>query len=433
MDSCVIRFDLRPMKALSFAIALLLAGCASSGDVEQARHESEQAKAKMRAELQQEQRLTASMAQKSEVQKAEAEKLAQALGGKQGKVEGKPQAQALGGKMGTGNGTTLQITNGTSNTVPVQITLGTGYGISNINQLPSSWGVVQDPVGIQGLQGIFILAGNSSVSYNSSPSSFSGNIGFGPTSWGRGCGNSAAGACYPNSVNLAEFTLNYPSGQETVDISDVNGANASITINFTSSNQWTDNSGNNNVTNIPSVLPLSAFAQQSGVYGWQGTNCINVVLPVPNGPPSNICAAPVNAPGAAQLQTNAQCNIQRAVGVSGGTVEIVFGGFTDQPSAPQPGCMAVYTISPASGSQNGGTTVTMTGWGLSQVTSVTFQGAAATISSQSNTQLVVTTPPCNFCGGSQPWNSNVMLNGAYIVPSYAAGWGASAAYVYTNN
>ncbi len=433
MDSCGVRFDLRPMKALSFAIALLLAGCASSGDVEQARHESEQAKAKMRAELQQERALATTMEKESEAKKASAEKLAQALGGKQGRVEGKPPAKTLGAGAGGGSGTTLKITNGTANAVPVMVTLGSGYDINNINQLP--WGVIQDPVGIQNLQGIFILAGNSSVSYNSSPSSFSGNVGFGPTSWGRGCGNSAAGACYPNSVNLAEFTLNYPSGQETVDISDVNGANASITINFTSSNQWTDNSGNNNVTNIPSVLPLSAFAQQSGVYGWQATNCINVVLPVPNGPPSNICAAPVNAPGAAQLQTNAQCNIQRAVGVSGGTVEVVFGGFTDQPSAPQAGCMAVYTISPVSGSQNGGTTVTMTGWGLSQVTSVTFQGAAATInSSQSNnTQLVVTTPPCNFCGGSQPWNSNVMLNGFYTVPSFAAGWNASAAYVYTNN
>jgi hypothetical protein len=342
---------------------------------------------------------------------------------------------------GNGSGTTLQITNSTANPVPVMITLGSGYDISNISQLPSSWGVVQDPVGSQNLQGIFILAGNSSVSYNSGASSFSGNVGFGPTSFGRGCGNSAAGACYPNSVNLAEFTLNIgSSGSETVDISDVNGANASITINFTgqtSGNQWNDGTfsgANSNVTTIGIAPPLSNFATQIGVFGWQATNCINVVLPVPNGPPSNICPAPVNAPSSAQLQANAQCNIQRTQGVpAGGTVEVVFGGFTDAPSAPQPGCMAAYTISPASGSQNGGMTVTMTGWGLSQVTSVTFQGAVATISSQSNTQLVITTPPCNFCGGNQPWNSNVMLNGSYIVPSYAAGWGASAAYVYTNN
>jgi len=429
MDSCAIRFDLRPMKALSFAIALLLAGCASSGDVEQARQERQQAKAKMSAELQQERTLAASMEKKSRAQQAEADKLAQALGGKHGKVEGKSQTKALGAGAGGSSGTTLKITNGTSTAVPVQVTLGAGYDINNINQLPSSWGVIQDPVGIQNLSGIFILAGSSSVSFNSYPNSFSGNVAFGPTSFGRGCGNSAAGACYPNAANFAEFTLNYSAGQETVDISDVNGANASITINFTSSNPWTDNSGDNNMTTIGIAPPLSNFNNQEGVYGWQGTTCTGN-SGYPN--PASGCPAPVNAPSASQLQTNAQCNIQRKVGVSGGTVEVVFNGFTDAPSAPQAGCMAVYTISPASGSQNGGTTVTMTGWGLSQVTSVTFQGAAATISSQSNTQLVVTTPACNFCGGSQPWNSNVMLNGSYTAPSYAAGWGASAAWKYTN-
>ncbi len=65
-----------------FMTALLLAGCASSGDVEQIRQERAQAKGKMRAELEQEQRLTSSMTQQSEAQQAKAEKLAQALGGK---------------------------------------------------------------------------------------------------------------------------------------------------------------------------------------------------------------------------------------------------------------------------------------------------------------------------------------------------------------
>ncbi|MFM8551499.1 MAG: hypothetical protein ACKOCD_04175, partial [Nitrospiraceae bacterium] len=103
MDSCAIRFDLRPVKALSFAIALLLAGCASSGDVEQARQERAQAKAKMSAELQQEHTLAAKMEEDSEAHKAKAEKLAQALGGKQGKVEGKPLTKALGAGAGGGS------------------------------------------------------------------------------------------------------------------------------------------------------------------------------------------------------------------------------------------------------------------------------------------------------------------------------------------
>jgi hypothetical protein len=365
--------------------------------------------------------------------------------GTQGKVEGKTQAKALGRKMATGNGTTLKITNNSADPVPVQITLGSGnYGISNINQLPSSWGII--PGASAPTMGIFILAAKSSVSFNSGTNSFSGNVGFGPTFNARGCGssNSQPNPCYPNSINLAEFTLNMPG--ETVDISDVNGANASITVNFTgqtSNNQWNDGTfqgANSNVTTINIQPPLSTFANQIGVYGWQATNCINVIPPVPNGPPANLCPAPVNAPSGPQLQTNAQCNIQRGGSApTGGTVEIVFGGFTDGPSAPQPGCVIVYTINPASGTQSGGTTVTMAGWGLSQVTGVTFQGAQATIVSQSNTQLVVTTPACNFCGGGQPqpWNSNVLLNlangGSYILPAGAAGPNATAAYVFTSN
>ncbi|MCI0568114.1 MAG: hypothetical protein L0Z52_07990, partial [Acidobacteria bacterium] len=70
------------------AAALLLAGCAGSGDVERVRQEQAQAKAKMSAELQQERDLAASMAQESEAQKAGADKLAKALGG------------AVGGKTG---------------------------------------------------------------------------------------------------------------------------------------------------------------------------------------------------------------------------------------------------------------------------------------------------------------------------------------------
>lgn len=60
----------------------LLAGCASSSDVEQARQESAQAKAKMRAKLQQARQLAASMEKESEARKAEAAKLSKALGGR---------------------------------------------------------------------------------------------------------------------------------------------------------------------------------------------------------------------------------------------------------------------------------------------------------------------------------------------------------------
>ncbi len=72
----------------------LLAGCASSGDVEQVRQERAQAKAKMSAELQQERKLAQSMEQESEARKAEAEKLAKAFGGKPSAAAPKPQMAA---------------------------------------------------------------------------------------------------------------------------------------------------------------------------------------------------------------------------------------------------------------------------------------------------------------------------------------------------
>ncbi|WP_447975266.1 fibronectin type III domain-containing protein [Nitrospira sp. Kam-Ns4a] len=62
------------------AAVLLLAGCVSSGDVEEVRQEQEQAKAKMRTELEQERKLAATMEQESEAQKAAAAKLAKVLG-----------------------------------------------------------------------------------------------------------------------------------------------------------------------------------------------------------------------------------------------------------------------------------------------------------------------------------------------------------------
>lgn len=245
---------------------------------------------------------------------------------------------SAGASAQSGTGTTLEVTNNTSSPVPVLVTLGVGFGISNVNQLP--WNITPQPAG-SATQGIFTLAANSSVSFNSGTQSFSGNIAFGPTFTARGCGNPAPNACYPNSTDLAEFTLNTPG--ETVDISGVNGTNALITINFSGQSQspWNDGSwpgANPNVTQIAASQPISNWTSPPGVYGWQATNCVNVVLPVPNGPPSNLCPAPVNAPGAPQLQANAQCNIQRAGNApTGGTVQVVFNGWAAN-SAPPPNC-----------------------------------------------------------------------------------------------
>jgi hypothetical protein len=224
-------------------------------------------------------------------------------------------------------GTTLEVTNNSSAAIPVMITLGAGYGISNVNQLPASWNVT--PYGTTVTKGSFTLPANGSVSFNSGTQSFSGNISFGPTFNNTGCGNAAANACYPNATVLAEFTLNMTG--ETVDISGVNGTNAALTINFkgqTSSNQWGDGQGNNNVTSIANAA-IGSWKPVPGVYGWQGTTCTGNYNP-PN--PTGNCPAPVNRPTSSQLQTLNQCNIQRiGTAPTGGTVQVVFNSWTTPP------------------------------------------------------------------------------------------------------
>lgn len=224
------------------------------------------------------------------------------------------------------SGTTLAIANSTGTDVPVMVTLGAGYGINNVNQLP--WGVT--PVGGSVLQGTFNLKANTSVSFNSGSRSFSGNIAFGPTFTNRGCGSTAANACYPNSTTLAEFTLNMAG--ETVDISGVNGTNALMTINLSGS-PWNDGQGGHtNVTKIANQ-GITSWSAVPGVYGWQATTC--TAAPNPPNPTSN-CPAPKNRPSGPQLQSKAQCNIQRS-GPTGGTVQIVFAGYAPN-SAPPPNC-----------------------------------------------------------------------------------------------
>ncbi|HET8707918.1 MAG TPA: IPT/TIG domain-containing protein [Pseudomonadales bacterium] len=348
-------------------------------------------------------------------------------------------------KPPTNKGTTLKITNNSPTAVPVLITLGnssnpaTNFGISNINQLPKEWNI-QPNFSAPTTQGSFVLNANSSVSFNSGSKSFSGNVAFGPGFTARGCGSSSKNACYPNATNLGEFTLNIAGGTETVDISDVNGANANLTINFSgqnSSNLWNSGSypnANSNVTTISATPLISKLDnKQIGVFGWQATNCINVVPPIPN--PTKNCPKPLDAPKKAQLAPNAQCNIQRGQNApTGGTVEIVFSGYMPN-SAPKVGCATVHSITPATGSKKGGTTVTLNGWGFDAVTKVTFQGAKATQLVKSQQSLTFVTPACNFCSGKKPWYSNVVLhfsNGtSYILPAYTAGADAKAAYQYT--
>ena len=53
----------------------------------------------------------------------------------------------------------------------------------------------------------------------------------------------------------------------------------------------------------------------------------------------------------------------------------------------------IYTVTPASGPQAGGTMVTLMGANFTNVTTITFGGVVATFSLVNSTQIIATTPP----------------------------------------
>ena len=300
--------------------------------------------------------------------------------------------------------TQLQVTNGSAQTVPVMITLGKGqtpasdYGVKTISQLPAAWTTYPDPTAPT-TQATFLLPAGQSLCFNSGTLSFAGNVAFGPAFDGRGCGGDAT-TCYPDAATFFEFALNLGgSGWETVDLSGVNGTNALITANL-SAPAWTNSVTTSSVTTISNPAIGAWTPGLNGVYGWQSTNCTSAVnppnpLPPPPAPPT--CAAPLHAPAATQNQAQAICNIQRAAGATGGTVQVVFNGYAPG-SAPGSRCVGGFGPFLPVGTYRGGTQVTMTGFGLDKVTAVTIQQVNAPIvGTPTDTQLVVTTPAYAYC------------------------------------
>ncbi len=123
---------------------------------------------------------------------------------------------------------------------------------------------------------------------------------------------------FPNGVNLAEATLNVTAPhQETVDISCNQGANATISVQFTpgSGPNWNNGAGNNNVTNIQnSWVDIKNRKDNNcnltGVFAYNLTNCN---------------AGPDACPQGAFCSTaSSLCNIQRLG--SGGTVQVTYMG-----------------------------------------------------------------------------------------------------------
>jgi hypothetical protein len=211
-------------------------------------------------------------------------------------------------------GTRLVVVNTTAEPVTALLTLGAESCVSNVTKLP--WKI--KPMGK--LKGTFVIGPGVGVEYSSGKDcSFIGNITFGKSfSVNPGCGSSV----YPNATNIAEFTLNTVG--ETVDISAVNGVNASLKYTLAGGADW--------LSNDESVDPIRTISNRGmgqnmdipGVFGWAADNCTESGDP-PNPKPN--CKAPLDAKSP-EVSKKARCNVQRtASSPVGGTVLLAFKGF----------------------------------------------------------------------------------------------------------
>lgn len=230
-----------------------------------------------------------------------------------------PDAAGLDGDSAS---TVFAVRNATANAVTVRLTLGpalTGTWVTDVSQFPAAWGVSGS-----GLVGTFSLPAQTTRSFTLPAGvGLSGNILFGGGAGNPGCG---AQPGFPDAATLGEFTLGVPgngyNGQETVDISGVNGSNVLMQLLLAGSNPWNAGAGHPNVTSASSGA-IGSNANRIGVFGWQATNCTRSVDP-PN--PTAACPAPVHAPSGPELSAQPICTLQRPT--NGGSVTFVFDGFT---------------------------------------------------------------------------------------------------------
>lgn len=338
------------------------------------------------------------------------------------------------------NPTTLKVCNTTQGNVPMMLRLNPQYHV-NLSSVPASWGVAaatDTPL----FNGHFWLPANQCVSWlPASGTTVSGSISYGATFTGASQGGTA---CYPQGQNIAEFTLNTPPGiysQETVEISNINGANAALSFNLATvtSRKWNNGSGGNkNVTTFanPDIdnAAWSAFVglNGTGVLGFQATGCTTSSNP-PDGPGTSI-PGPIYTPQpTVQLQSIAQCMVQRSPPY-GGTVTITYNGVL--PDTQNAGasytasCVGTWAISPGTGPVAGNTSVTLAG-AVSNVTGVSVQGSPATNFQNNGTSLTFTTPPSSWGGAGAAAIVLTTTGGtSYTVPANIAGNGGAGAFVY---
>lgn len=196
--------------------------------------------------------------------------------------------------------TTLKIANDTHDSVLVYLTLGSQDStfVQNVNGI---FGITQT-----GLVGSFYLHSKDTVSYTSTLQ-FSGNIGFG--SQGINCPDSI----WKTGVNIFEFNLN--ENQESVDISAMGGVNSFMGVDLIGGPDW----ATTNYPNVRKIVNDTMYANTNrvGVYPFKCTNCTDTIG-------SAACTQKAETPNSSAI-----CNPTRAAGVRGGTVLLLFKGYTN--------------------------------------------------------------------------------------------------------
>lgn len=209
--------------------------------------------------------------------------------------------------------TTLVISNKWTDSVTVYLTLGVGAGfLSDIKKIPFVKHHTNEH------QGYFTLEAGDEVSFTSPKNLvFSGNVSF----------NSPPLNCpspeFPMCINLGEFTLNNhhanPANWETIDISNVAGANSYMEFSLSGGGKWNAGSKHPDVTKFRNGS-LGNNVGRVGVYPYACDDCTASVSPP-------VCSTkPKGAPVTPVPQKDAICNVQRDSSKAGGTVTLSYLG-----------------------------------------------------------------------------------------------------------
>ncbi len=230
------------------------------------------------------------------------------------------------GKLNATNPTGLTVKNATGSPVTVWATLPT-VCTPNSQCLLSVQDIFPQLTCVQGgcFQGSTTLGPNATLTYNPS--------GTPPSIQGLLISFAAAPNC---QVTVAEATINNISqsvnnftASETVDISIVNGNNASIQMGMTNNGAtWTTNFGTQNYKGAFQNF-AGANLNIPGVYPFLCTNCTSSQGPPPCGTLTAGCNTPCTG-NADPVNCPQVCSFQRPSNQNGGTVSIVYLG------APQP-------------------------------------------------------------------------------------------------